>query len=212
MQISNISQQKSELRKIFKQKRAALSPSEVEKFSLQINQNFIDNLLPKILAQFQKFHEKNHAPIFSLYLANGGEVLTDLIAKHFIKNKINFAYPKIIAKDKPLQFLQHHENQGFAPSAIFKNILEPIDGAEVFPDILIMPLLAFDSTGMRLGMGGGFYDRTIEFLKINKKITTIGLGFDTQLSAELLPHENTDWSLDFTVSAHDIIFAKAASL
>jgi 5-formyltetrahydrofolate cyclo-ligase len=56
----------------------------------------------------------------------------------------------------------------------------PADVPEVFPDILIVPLLAFDRRGHRLGYGAGHYDRTIACLRAMKPVTTIGIAFATQ--------------------------------
>lgn len=173
--------------------------------SKRINQNFLQNLLPKLTAQ-------NSQKIFSLYIPAYNEVATDLIAQHFIQNKIPFAYPKIIAQDQPLQFVLHEAQQGLTPNQFYPKILEPISGKIVYPDILILPLLAFDARLTRLGMGGGFYDRTIEFLKSNKKIITIGLAYDIQRCDEILPREKHDPSLDFIASEDYIISANTDSL
>ena len=68
-----------------------------------------------------------------------------------------------------------------------------------------MPLLAFDSKLSRLGMGGGFFDRTIEFLKQEKPIITIGLAYDFQDFRGNLPVEESDQKVDFIVTQTRII-------
>lgn len=196
---------KNTFRTLYKNKRSSLSPQEVEQKSQKINQNFLNNLLPKL-------YEKNPQAIFSLYISNSLEVSTNLIVGHFINKKINFAYPKIIKQHHHLDFVLNEQNQVFEPNHIYPKILEPRDGKKVLPDIIILPLLAFDADLTRLGMGGGFFDRTIAFLKSNKKIITIGLAYDFQRSASLLPHHKTDQSLDFIVSETDILSAKPVSL
>ena len=152
--------QKQELRKIFKQKRSALTAQEVEAKSQAINKNFIENLLPQLL-------EKKSQKKFSLYLSSYNEVATNLIAQHFENHNIIFSYPRIIAKDQPLDFILHEKEQVFSPSKIYPALLEPssIYSKKIFPDFVIMPLLAFDQEMSRLGMGGGFFDRSINFLK-----------------------------------------------
>ncbi len=196
----SIETEKSKLREIFKQKRSSLSREEVVKKSQQINQNFIENLLPKI-------YQKNSDKIFSLYLSSGNEVTTNLIAEHFKKNKIKFSYPKISKKNHPLEFILADKNQQFAPNNFF-SILEPISGEKILPDFLILPLLAFDADLSRLGMGGGFFDRTIQNLKTHKsKIITIAVAYDVQRLYENLPIEETDQRLDFIVTEKNIFSA-----
>ena len=66
----------------------------------------------------------------------------------------------------------------------------------VTPDLVICPLLAYDDKGMRLGYGGGFYDRTIRHLRRNKQTQYIGLAFSEQKSYDDLPSEEHDVPLD----------------
>jgi 5-formyltetrahydrofolate cyclo-ligase len=186
--------EKLELRKIYRQKRASLSSSEVIDRSRKIAQNFIKNLLPKI------DHENR---IFAIYLQSGNEVGTGLIAEYFEKNRIKFSYPKIARNNYPLEFIAAEENQNFFPNPIYPKIFEP-EGKKVIPDILIIPLLAFDKKCSRLGSGGGFYDRTIQFLRRkNPKLITIGLAYEIQCSSGLSV-EKTDEKLDFIVTEKTI--------
>ena len=59
------------------------------------------------------------------------------------------------------------------------DIMEPSNNKYIEPNILIVPLVAFDPKN-RLGYGGGFYDRTIAYLEKLKKISTIGVAFEEQ--------------------------------
>ena len=72
------------------------------------------------------------------------------------------------------------------------------------PDIVILPLLGFDKRGGRLGYGGGFYDRTLEFLRKKKKILAVGFAYNVQMS-ETLPLETTDQLLDMLITETDLI-------
>lgn len=196
-----IDEEKTALRKIFKNKRAALSATDVKEKSQRINQNFIKNLFPKI-------YQKNSDKVFSLYLHSGNEVNTSLIAQHFLEKQIKFSYPRIIAKDHPLDFIQASEDTAFGPNNFYPKILEPIFGEKISPDFIILPLLAFDSDLSRLGMGGGFFDRTINYLKSKKpEIFVIGLAYDIQRADDKLPIENTDQRLDFIVTEEKIFSA-----
>ncbi|MCA0873217.1 5-formyltetrahydrofolate cyclo-ligase [Seohaeicola saemankumensis] len=67
------------------------------------------------------------------------------------------------------------------------------------PEILIVPLVAFDARGNRLGYGGGFYDRTLQQLRSRRATLAIGFAFDGQEAGEL-PLEATDQPLDMVVT------------
>ena len=67
------------------------------------------------------------------------------------------------------------------------------------PDALIVPLLAVDEEGWRLGYGGGFYDRTLEALRARKTVTAMGVGFNAQLVPEV-PHGPSDQRLDWLLT------------
>ena len=67
------------------------------------------------------------------------------------------------------------------------------------PEILIVPLVAFDARGGRLGYGGGFYDRTLELLRAKRATLAIGFAFGAQ-EADDLPLEDTDQPLDMMVT------------
>ena len=72
------------------------------------------------------------------------------------------------------------------------------------PEILIVPLVAFDRNGGRLGYGGGFYDRSLEGLRAKRATLAIGFAFAAQ-EAENLPLEATDQPLDMIVTERGII-------
>jgi 5-formyltetrahydrofolate cyclo-ligase len=67
------------------------------------------------------------------------------------------------------------------------------------PEIVIVPLVAFDGQGGRLGYGGGFYDRTLERLRARRATLAIGFAFDAQ-EAQHLPLEATDQPLDMVIT------------
>ena len=75
--------------------------------------------------------------------------------------------------------------------------MQPVDGQiEVTPDILLMPLLAFDVNGGRLGYGGGYYDRTLAALRKDGQITTVGIAYAGQEIAHV-PMTKNDECLDW---------------
>ena len=72
------------------------------------------------------------------------------------------------------------------------------------PEILIVPLVAFDLCGGRLGYGGGFYDRTLQELRARRATLAIGFAYAAQ-QTEYLPLEATDQPLDFIVTERGVI-------
>ncbi len=79
-------------------------------------------------------------------------------------------------------------------------IQEPLaTSPAIDPDVLLVPLLAFDGRGYRLGYGGGFYDRTLAGLRSRKTIVAIGIAFDEQRLDEV-PHTVSDQRLDWVLT------------
>lgn len=72
------------------------------------------------------------------------------------------------------------------------------------PELLIVPLVAFDRAGGRLGYGGGFYDRTLERLRARRATLAIGFAYAAQ-EADMLPLEPTDQPLDMVVTEAEVI-------
>ena len=74
------------------------------------------------------------------------------------------------------------------------------DAPAVTPALMLLPLLAFDRAGRRLGQGGGYYDRTLEALRSEgRQVVAVGLAFSAQ-EAEELPEERGDQRLDWIVT------------
>ncbi len=84
-------------------------------------------------------------------------------------------------------------------------MLEPAENKNfLIPDILLVPLLAFDKRNYRLGYGKGYYDRFLnKYLKINKNILTIGVAFSFQ-KHDKLPTSNYDVKLDYILTEKGI--------
>ena len=80
----------------------------------------------------------------------------------------------------------------------------PAEGAWIEPEILIVPMVAWDRRGFRLGYGGGFYDRTLEGLRAKRPTIAIGFAFAAQELAEV-PVEPVDQPLDALVTETGVI-------
>jgi 5-formyltetrahydrofolate cyclo-ligase len=113
------------------------------------------------------------------------------------------ALPVVIARDHTLIFRAWEVNEALVRGQY--GILQPSsDAAEVDPDIVLVPLAAFDRAGHRIGYGRGYYDRTLQNLRAIKKITVIGVAFAVQEidMAPALPH---DEQLDCVLTEHELI-------
>ena len=103
-------------------------------------------------------------------------------------------FPIVIDENSPLIFKAWAPGKDMAAGRY--GIPVPDNDKIVTPDLVICPLLAYDDKGMRLGYGGGFYDRTIRHLRINKQTRYMGLAFSEQKSYHDLPSEEHDVPLD----------------
>ena len=101
------------------------------------------------------------------------------------------------------------ENQGVLLVNKF-GMLEPYKlNSHIIPDIILVPLLAYDNQKNRLGYGGGFYDRYLKkYLKKNKNILTIGIAFSFQNSSKL-PSSNHDVKLNYILTEKGIFWWKS---
>ncbi|MBL4916443.1 5-formyltetrahydrofolate cyclo-ligase [Szabonella alba] len=105
--------------------------------------------------------------------------------------------PVIDGRGRPLRFRQWTPGAAMVEGAFGAQI--PAEGAWLEPDVLIVPLLAFDARGFRLGYGGGFYDRTLEALRARHPVLAIGFAFAAQELPQV-PLEPTDQPLDRIVT------------
>lgn len=105
--------------------------------------------------------------------------------------------PLLVGKARPLRFRAWTPGCDTAREPF--GVLQPVAGDWIVPEVLIVPLLAFDRTGTRLGYGGGYYDRTLADLRRRGPVVAIGYGYAAQ-EAEALPRMPTDEPLDMIVT------------
>lgn len=113
------------------------------------------------------------------------------------------ALPVIIERDTPLIFRAWRSDQDLVrgPFGVFQ---PSSDAPEVEPDIVLVPLAAFDRDGHRIGYGRGYYDRTLQNLRAVKRMTVIGLAFAVQ-EIEVVPRLPHDEQLDCVLTERDLI-------
>lgn len=112
------------------------------------------------------------------------------------------ALPVVVGPGQPLAFYRWTPDAALVEGSFGARI--PPTADPVTPEILIVPTVAFDRRGGRLGYGGGFYDRTLELLRAAGPTFAIGFAFAAQ-EAEDLPLEPVDQLLDLIVTESEII-------
>ena len=172
--------------------------SEIRKKILKIReQKSSENLeinFKKILKILKKNRSKSR--ILGGYYPYNFEVDTIKILEKLEKKNYKISLPKIKKNSQMNFYCWSIKN----PLSINKyGIPEPITDKVVYPDVLFVPMVAFDKHFNRLGYGGGFYDRYIKKLKKYKKVITIGLAFSFQ-KVKKVPINKYDIKLDFIVT------------
>lgn len=137
--------------------------------------------------------------IIGLYRADEHEAPTARYAQFFLEAGHRIALPRVRAQTRTMDFAQHTDPLGgsdLAAGAL--GIPQPADEAPALvPDVLFIPLLAFDESGGRLGQGGGYYDR---WLAAHPEALRIGLAWDTQL-VDRVPSEAHDMALHMVITS-----------
>jgi 5-formyltetrahydrofolate cyclo-ligase len=106
--------------------------------------------------------------------------------------------PAVIAAGRPLAFRRWQPGLALEDGPL--RTRQPGADAEAgFPAILLVPLLAFDRRGYRLGQGGGYYDRTLPLLRDRGRLEAVGIALSCQEVADV-PHGPTDARLDWIVT------------
>ncbi|KMT64592.1 5-formyltetrahydrofolate cyclo-ligase [Catenovulum maritimum] len=184
-----MTESRKQIRQKIRKLRQNLTPTEQQIASQQIAE--------QVLNRFD-FTDKDHVAI---YLSNDGELDTHLLIQALWQLDVKVYLPVL-----------HHFCTGYLSFYLYQpetpmiknkyGILEPeLNCTTICPikqlEYVFLPLVAFDSEANRLGMGGGFYDRTFEHK--NPKTKLIGLAHDCQ-KVDKLPIESWDVPLDKIIS------------
>ncbi|MBI3507141.1 MAG: 5-formyltetrahydrofolate cyclo-ligase [Proteobacteria bacterium] len=113
------------------------------------------------------------------------------------------ALPVVVRRRAPLVFRQWKPGDAMATHHF--GMSEPLaTSPQVDPDLLLVPLLAFDGEGNRIGYGGGFYDRTIVAQRQFKALRAVGVAFSVQ-QVERIPTTANDQKLDWIVTEKEAL-------
>ncbi|MGN6310337.1 MAG: 5-formyltetrahydrofolate cyclo-ligase [Xanthobacteraceae bacterium] len=108
------------------------------------------------------------------------------------------ALPAVVARDAPLVFCAWREGDALIPGPF--GTRHPAETApQLVPDIVLVPLAAFDRRGHRIGYGGGYYDRTLAALRAQKPLVAAGVAFAVQ-EVETVPASHHDAVLDVVLT------------
>ncbi|MEW9797256.1 5-formyltetrahydrofolate cyclo-ligase [Alteromonas sp. CYL-A6] len=194
--------QRQQLRRELRAARRALSDAQQDMAAADIASQLLS--LPAVA----------DASVVAGYLPNDGEVdLTPLFTRFFSSPDAPAVALPVLHPFTPghLLFLHYHPQTPMQTNRF--GIAEPVcDVTRVIPptaiDVVLLPLVGFDAHGNRLGMGGGFYDRTLAHRdRWAKKPVLIGIAHDCQ-QVPALPVQSWDVPLDIIVTPEQKIYSR----
>lgn len=187
----DIPEKKRLYREEFLAKRLRMSFEEVMERSAKIQERFLS------LSEYRK------AKRIALYASFKNEVLTDSIFTHALSHKKGVFFPKVSKRGEGLVFSRVRGKEDLTIGSY--NILEP-QGCDNEPlssfDIVVVPGIAFDSYGNRIGYGKGYYDMTLANCK--GKGFIVGLAYAMQV-LDKIPHLSHDVRVDLIVTEEGVI-------
>lgn len=185
---------KNELRKIMNRERETLSKSEVMEKSVEIYKNLL------------KIEDFTSADCVLCYISIRNEVVTTPIINFCMEHGIKIAAPRVNGDEMDFYYISSCDE--LTPGAF--GIPEPMGNDRCIPtenDVIIMPGLAFDKNGNRIGYGGGYYDK---YLSIHHNVRKIAVAYDFQVVEEA-ESEMTDILPDYIVTDRGIFFISVSS-
>ncbi|HKX07015.1 MAG TPA: 5-formyltetrahydrofolate cyclo-ligase [Stellaceae bacterium] len=190
-----IAAEKAALRKVMRARRAALTPEMRAAASLAVRDG-----LPAWLST-EKFARTDE--VIAGYWPIRDELDPRPAMQAFARRGHRLALPTSIAKGEPLVFRAWSPGDPLALDIM--GIQAPLSSApEVVPWLVLVPMLAFDSSCRRLGYGAGFYDRTLAMLRARSETLAVGLAFGAQ-EVERVPVAAGDEPLDQVVTETQVI-------
>jgi 5-formyltetrahydrofolate cyclo-ligase len=163
----------------------------------------------KITQRLLTWPAYQHTRIVLLYAGVRSEVATEELVKKSLAAGKQVLMPRCLPETRQLLLVPISAWEELKPS--FYGLLEPPPPAEfnpVQPDLIVVPGVAFDLCGYRLGYGGGYYDRLLWCLN---RTTTVGLAFEAQIVPQV-PRETHDVPLDFVVTESRVIAGRNGPL
>jgi 5-formyltetrahydrofolate cyclo-ligase len=173
---------KTEIRREVRRKRKAMDKEEGKRKSHEICEKI------KNLVAYQ------NADVLYAYMAMEGEVLLDELIRDAWSQGKKVAIPKVLGHDMEFFTLERMEEVMVSPMGIREPVSTEIPKGE--SPVFLMPALAMDREGNRVGQGGGYYDR---YLETHPMPVKVGVGFDFQIYPQV-PHEPFDIPVDVVIT------------
>jgi len=179
---------------LLKKKQRNIAIKKRSKISNLINLD--NNLYYKKIIEFEWFKKTK---IIASFLSIKTEISTTNINNFIIKSEKILSLPTINESKNGILDFKIYSNKDKLIMGKF-GIMEPLNTKVVLPDVILIPCLAFDEDGYRLGYGGGYYDKSISYLKsINHKFITIGFAYEEQKIDKVL-HDSYDQKLNYILT------------
>lgn len=142
--------------------------------------------------------------VISGYLAIADEIDLSAVMENLIAAGKTCCLPEVVASHQPLIFREWVPGDTLMPGPL--KTCHPLpSAARLEPDVLLVPMLAFDRHGYRLGWGGGFYDRTLTILRQRTRaVVAIGVAYQVQ-QVDAVPFDPYDQCVDFVVTEKSVL-------
>ncbi len=177
---------KRSLRELARAKRRAAASASGNEAGERLRESFLSALpLPP-------------AQVVAGYWPMPEEIDVRPLMTHLHRSGFVLALPVVVGRGQPLIFRQWRPSLALV-AGVYGIPVPGADAPELTPGVLLVPLLAFDDEGRRLGYGAGYYDRTLAALRREGDILAIGVGYTVQRMGSL-PEDASDQRLDWVVT------------
>ena len=145
--------------------------------------------------------------IVSGFMPLNSEISPLPLMRKLAEASAGLALPVVVGRGLPLSMRAYAFGDALV-KGVWGIRVPPPEAPEVEPDVLLVPLLAFDRNGNRLGYGAGYYDMTIAALRARKRVVAIGVAFAAQ-EVDEVPTTPRDVRLDLVLTEREVITVNA---